>query len=137
MESCRGAGLWHTGRMSETTPGAGRNHGPRADDAERAREILAWHRQSIDNVDAALVHLLAERFKSTKAVGELKAEHGLPAADPTREAEQVARLKQLAHDSGLDPVFAERFLRFIVTEVIRHHEQIAEQQPVPDEPSGE
>lgn len=115
--------------MSETTPGTRQTHGPAADDAQRARDILAWHRQSIDNVDAALVHLLAERFKSTQAVGRLKAEHGLPPADPAREEEQVERLKRLAQESGLDPVFAERFLRFIVTEVIRHHEQIAEQQP--------
>lgn len=31
-------------------------------------------RRSIDNIDAALVHLLAERFKATQAVGLLKAQ---------------------------------------------------------------
>ena len=82
--------------------------------------------ESIDNIDAALVHLLAERFKFTKAVGALKAEHGLPPSDPDREAEQVARLTSLAKEAGLDPVFTKRFLNFIVTEVIRHHEQIAQ-----------
>ena len=35
-------------------------------------------RQSIDNIDAALVHLLAERFKCTQRVGHLKADQGLP-----------------------------------------------------------
>ena len=30
-------------------------------------------RHSIDNIDAALIHLLAERFKQTRKVGELKA----------------------------------------------------------------
>lgn len=97
-------------------------------DVARAREILGQHRQSIDNIDAALVHLLAERFKFTKAVGALKAKHGLPAGDPDREAKQVARLTELAKTAGLDPTFTERFLNFIVTEVIRHHEQIAKQQ---------
>ena len=29
-------------------------------------------RDSIDNIDAALIHLLAERFKCTQAVGEYK-----------------------------------------------------------------
>lgn len=91
----------------------------------RARELLGQHRQSIDNIDAALVHLLAERFKFTKAVGALKAEHGLPAGDPDREKLQVERLTRLAEESGLDPVFTQRFLSFLVTEVIRHHEQIA------------
>lgn len=92
--------------------------------SDRAQEILAAERRSIDNIDAALVHLLAERFRHTQQVGRLKAEHDLPPADPGREQEQIARLRELAHESGLDPVFAESFLRFIVTEVIRHHEQI-------------
>ena len=81
-------------------------------------------RDSIDNIDAALVHLLAERFKSTKAVGEYKATHNLPPADPAREAQQIARLRTLAQAAKLDPDFAEKFLNFIVTEVIRHHEAI-------------
>ena len=83
-------------------------------------------RDSIDNIDAALVHMLAERFKFTKAVGELKAAHGLPPADPGRETEQIARLRALAASAKLDPNFAEKFLAFIVREVIRHHEAINE-----------
>lgn len=82
-------------------------------------------RSSIDNLDAALVHLLAERFKVTKRVGVLKATKGLPPADPEREKRQIARLRALAEDAQLDPEFAEKFLTFIVTEVVRHHEQIA------------
>jgi chorismate mutase len=82
-------------------------------------------RDSIDNIDAALIHLLAERFKCTQAVGEYKATHNLPPADPSREAAQIARLRTLAEDAKLDPDFAEKFLNFIVKEVIRHHEAIA------------
>lgn len=92
---------------------------------EQSQEIpegLARARASIDNIDAALIHILAERFRCTKEVGKLKAELGLPASDPSREERQVARLRTLAEESGLDPVFAEKFLKFIVTEVIRHHE---------------
>jgi len=85
---------------------------------------LASHRASIDNLDAILLHTLAERFKVTQAVGRLKAEHGLPPADKAREARQIERLRELADRSGLDPEFAEKFLTFIVAEVIRHHEQI-------------
>ena len=81
-------------------------------------------RDSIDNIDAALIHLLAERFKCTQTVGRFKAEHGLPAADPGREARQIARLRALAKEAKLDPDFAEKFLNFIVKEVIRHHEAI-------------
>ena len=85
-------------------------------------------RASIDNMDAALVHLLAERFKVTQRVGELKAAHGLPPADPEREARQIARLRALAEDARLDPEFAEKFLTFVVAEVVRHHEAIASEQ---------
>ena len=81
-------------------------------------------RESIDNIDAALVYLLAERFKFTKEVGKFKAAHGMPPADPAREAEQIARLRALAREAKLDPDFAEKFLAFIVQEVIRHHEAI-------------
>lgn len=87
---------------------------------------LAGLRASIDNIDAALVHLLAERFKFTQQVGHLKADAGLPPADPGREAQQIARLRSLADQSGLDPVFAQKFLSFIVAEVIHHHEAIAD-----------
>lgn len=90
-----------------------------------APEELLRLRASIDNFDAVLVHVMAERFKATQQVGRLKARLDLPASDPGREAQQVARLRALAEDSGLDPVFAEKFFAFIVAEVIRHHEAIA------------
>lgn len=93
-----------------------------------ADELLEL-RQSIDNVDAALIHLLAERFKFTQKVGVLKAATGLPASDPDRERQQIARLRVLAEDAHLDPAFAEKFLNFIVAEVIHHHEAIASTAP--------
>ena len=89
-------------------------------------EQLERYRSSIDNIDAALIHLLAERFKITQDVGRYKASAGLPPADLAREAHQVARLRALAEESGLDPVFSEKFLRFIVAEVIHHHQRLAE-----------
>jgi chorismate mutase len=85
---------------------------------------LSRLRDSIDNIDAALIHLLAERFKCTKAVGLYKAEHDLPPADPARETAQIARLRALAVEAKLDPDFAEKFLAFVVKEVIRHHESL-------------
>lgn len=84
-------------------------------------EELQRFRDSIDNIDAALIHLLAERFKCTQQVGALKATAGMPPADAQREAAQIARLRKLAETAKLDPEFAEKFLNFIVTEVIRHH----------------
>jgi chorismate mutase len=107
------------------------NNGPDAPDAvESARresydEQIAGMRETIDNLDAALIHILAERFKCTQRVGVLKARHGAPPADPGREARQVSRLRALAQGTKLDPAFAEKLLNFIIAEVIRHHEAIA------------
>ena len=82
-------------------------------------------RSSIDNIDAALVHMLAERFRCTQEVGRLKADHDMPPSDPLREARQIARLRSLAEDAHLDPEFAEKWFNFVVAEVIRHHTRIA------------
>ena len=92
-------------------------------------EVLRGYRRSIDNIDAALVHLLAERFKVTQAVGRHKAAAGLPPADPAREEAQIARLRRLAEEAELDPAFSEAFLRFIIGEVIRAHERVRAHAP--------
>lgn len=86
---------------------------------------LAGYRASIDNIDAALIHMLAERFRCTAAVGRLKAEHRIAPSDPAREAEQAARVRRLATEAGLDPDFAESVLRFVISEATRNHEAIA------------
>ena len=91
---------------------------------EDNKDLLEEYRSSIDNVDAALIHLLAERFRITHQVGVYKAQNGLPAEDKEREAAQVKRMRELAEEAGIDPVFSEKFLRFIIKEVIRHHVEI-------------
>jgi chorismate mutase len=95
-----------------------------SDTVTRAAAILRDHRESIDRLDAILVFTLAERFKHTQAVGRLKAEHELPPSDPAREARQIERLEKLSQEADLDPDFAKKFLNFIISEVIRHHEKL-------------
>ena len=94
------------------------------DTTARAAALLKDHRDAIDRLDAILVYTLAERFKQTQAVGRLKAEHALPPSDPAREARQMARLEKLSREADLDPDLARKFLTFIISEVIRHHEKL-------------
>ncbi|AXI45026.1 chorismate mutase [Sulfitobacter sp. SK012] len=93
------------------------------DPVSLAADVLKGHRASIDRLDAILVYTLGERFQHTQAVGKLKAEHDLPPSDPNREADQIARLEDLAKEAHLDPEFAKKFLNFIIAEVIQHHKK--------------
>lgn len=116
-----------TGSMTEKSPGYNPAASSLAGEVDPAvMEELLSVRGSIDNIDATLVYLLAERFKATQRVGHLKAEHKLPAGDPDREAAQIERLRALAVEAHLDPAFAEKFLNFIISEVIRHHQDISD-----------
>ena len=81
-------------------------------------------RDSIDNIDAALIHLLAERLQRTRAVDRVTAQHGLASRDLGWEASQVTRLRELAAVSKLDPDFAETFHAFVVREVTRQREAV-------------
>lgn len=94
-------------------------------DADEAKAELLRLRASIDNIDAALIFMLAERFRATQQVGILKATHAMPASDPGREEQQVARLRALAEEAHLAPEFAEKWFNFVVAEVIRHHTEAA------------
>lgn len=102
------------------------NPADKAEDVARAKELLKDLRGSIDRIDAAIVYMLAERFRCTEAVSYLKAQHNLPPADKTREEWQIARLRRLAEDANFNPDFAVKFLNFIINEVIRHHEAVKE-----------
>ena len=96
--------------------------------AVQSNPELDEFRASIDNLDDAIMCMLAERFKITKKVGILKSEQGLAPADPQREAQQISRLRELAKQSGLDPEFAQKWLNFVLAEVVRHHEAVAREQ---------
>ena len=85
---------------------------------------LKEYRDSIDNIDAAMIFLLSERFKITHKVGVLKSENTLLPADKSREAQQVSRLRKLSKEADLDPEFTEKMLNFIIAEVISNHEKI-------------
>jgi chorismate mutase len=64
-------------------------------------DSLLEHRRELDGIDAQLVRLLSARFAITRRIGALKADHGVPAADPAREQAQLVRLLALSAELGL------------------------------------
>ena len=91
-----------------------------ADDQSALDELHNIH-DSIDNIDTAMIYMLAERFRRTQRVGVLEAHHNLPPADPAREKARIIRLRRLAEAVQLEPEFAEKYLAFITYEAIRRH----------------
>ena len=111
-------------KLTEAELEAARAAAREDDDTVRARALLGEMRNSIDRIDAAIIYMLAERFRCTEAVSRMKAEYNLPPADLVREQEQIKRLRALAEDANFNPDFAVKFLNFIIKEVIRHHEAV-------------
>ena len=100
-------------RNSTIDAAEAREH-PETAEAVQAIERL---RGSIDNVDTAIVMLLAQ----------WKARAGFAPADNEREHSQIARLRTLAEQAGLDPDIAESYHTFVVSESKTRHERIAAQ----------
>ena len=81
-------------------------------------------RQQIDELDDAVIALLAQRFQATDQVGHLKVEHQLAAQDTGREAAQRARLSALARAHNLPVEIAEDYLALIVGHVVQRHRKL-------------
>ncbi|WEV65637.1 MULTISPECIES: chorismate mutase [unclassified Bifidobacterium] len=118
-DSTQAAGQWRDTTIDDAQE---RTNPQTAQAVERIKQL----RQSIDNVDTAIVSLLAERFKYTAEVGVLKAKAGFAPEDRERESRQAGRLKKVALDAGLDPSIEENYREFVVTEAKKRHQRIAE-----------
>jgi chorismate mutase len=86
-------------------------------------------RTTLDNLDAALIRLLAERFRTTQKIGEYKRRHGLPARDEAREKLQLQRAREMASSAGLDPELAQRVFRVIFDAVVENHQRLLREKP--------
>ncbi|EIK87488.1 chorismate mutase [Gardnerella sp. KA00603] len=91
---------------------------------EDAADKILTLRKSIDNIDGAIIALLAERFKTTNRIGELKAKAKFAPLDSKREQEQVQRLLDLSAAAGLDESIALQYHKFVVTEAKKRHQKM-------------
>lgn len=77
-------------------------------------------RDQIDEVDQALLGLLAKRLELVAQVGEVKSRYGLPIYVPEREASMLASRRQEAEALGVSPDLIEDVLRRLMRESYTH-----------------
>lgn len=73
-------------------------------------------RDQIDEVDKALLALLARRLELVAEVGEVKSQYGLPIYVPEREASMLSSRRQEAEKLGVPPDLIEDVLRRVMRE---------------------
>lgn len=100
--------------------------------AQSAADPLGELRAQIDEVDTALVDLLARRLRLVEQVGEVKGKHGLPIYAPDREATMIAAKRAMAADQGLNPDLIEDVLRRCMRESYAHEKNMGFTTQAPD-----
>ena len=85
---------------------------------------LADLRRRVEDVDTALVGVLAERFRITEKVGTLKARAGLAPEDKDRERQMLGRYRLLAEQHQLDEEVVLDVMQRIVHQVKVRHQRL-------------
>jgi chorismate mutase len=102
--------------MAQGTPDVG--------DASHAAQTAQMedYRKSIDNLDSALIAILAERFRMTEKIGLTKSAAGLAPLDPERERQQFENFRALAGSFGLDVQVVADVMGRIIQHAKNRHE---------------
>ncbi|WP_323771643.1 chorismate mutase [Antarctobacter sp.] len=87
-------------------------------------ETMADLRVCIDEIDSALVALLAERERYTDRAPDLKAREGIAARAPRRVDAVLGNVREKAQAQGLDPDLAETMWRIMIETVIAREERV-------------
>jgi chorismate mutase-like protein len=101
-----------------------------------ARELPEL-RINIDEIDNAIVELLAQRMQVCREVAEIKEQTGATVIQPQRVRDVLASRRQWAIDAGVDADFAEQLFRILLSET--HRIEVAEQrvEPAPVKAAGD
>ena len=81
----------------------------------KSQESLSGHRKRIDEIDRQVLELLKERNEISGKVSRTKIEKQLPIYVANREDDKVRDFRSQAEELGLDPEWAEDFLRMIMS----------------------
>jgi chorismate mutase-like protein len=92
-------------------------------------------RSRIDQLDGALIAIVAERLAVCREVAEVKEGTDTPVIQPARVRDVVVTRRQQAIEAGIDPDFAEQLFRVLLTET--HRIEVAGQRPdaAPEKPA--
>lgn len=82
--------------------------------SELVIKTLQDYRKQIDEIDDALIPLLARRFAIVKKVGRLKTDEGLEIVQTARVEEVKDRAADIAAEYGFDPEFTRRLYQLII-----------------------
>jgi chorismate mutase len=87
---------------------------------------LEKYREQIDGIDKKLIDLLAERFKYSARIGELKHKRGISVLQSNRWDSIMASRKEYAVKAGLTGKFTADFLCLVHNESIRIQNEISQ-----------
>jgi chorismate mutase-like protein len=92
-------------------------------------------RARIDQLDGALIAIVAERLAVCRQVAAVKEGSDTPVIQPARVRDVVETRRQEAIDAGVDPDFAEQLFRVLLTET--HRIEVAGHRPdaAPEKPA--
>lgn len=76
-------------------------------------------RKKLDDIDRTILKALAQRQGLVKEVSELKLKNAKGIRDLEREEQLLNRIRDLAHEVGLDRYYAEHLFREIITNSVR------------------
>ena len=93
-------------------------------------------RSRIDQLDGALIAIIAERLAVCRQVADVKAGSNTPVIQPARVRDVVVTRRQEAIEAGIDPDFAEQLFRVLLTET--HRIEVAGHRPdaAPEKPAA-
>ena len=93
-------------------------------------------RSRIDQLDGALIAIIAERLAVCRQVADVKAGSNTPIIQPARVRDVVVTRRQEAIEAGIDPDFAEQLFRVLLTET--HRIEVAGHRPdaAPEKPAA-
>ncbi|MDP9464119.1 MAG: chorismate mutase [Actinomycetota bacterium] len=93
-------------------------------------------RSRIDQLDGALIEIVAERLALCRQVAAVKAGTDTPVIQPARVRDVVVTRRQQAIEAGVDPDFAEQLFRVLLTET--HRIEVSGRRPdaAPEKPAA-